>query len=131
MKTQVIIAAAALACFATVESFATDLKKMVPSGTHIEVDHFTSLHEDCTPSGEIIIRVKSQPNHGSVTIKKGQIYPSYPSDNPRNVCNSKKAVGMTVDYVSEPDYVGSDSFSLLVLFPSGNGSEVNYSIDVK
>jgi len=114
-----------------VNSYAYDLKKMVPSGANVNVDHFYSVYEDCSPTGEIVVRIKTQPSHGKVVVKKGTGYTNFKPENPRNACNTKKLPVINVEYTSENNYFGNDYFGLLVLYPNGNGEEYYYNIEVK
>lgn len=123
-----VMIALALAGFAG-ESLAADF--VMPMNTTRQVGVRYSLHEDCTSAGETVIRITGAPTHGNVAVKTGSDYPNYPLDNPRKICNARKVKSTQVWYTPQRNFVGSDTISVDVLYPSGNSVQTTYTIAVR
>jgi hypothetical protein len=107
------------------------LTRVVPSGTNQRIGFFHALHPDCTPSGNVNMRVTKQPEHGTVETTTTTNFPTYPKDNIRSKCNQHKVKGVLVNYKAAEKYTGSDELDLLVLFPHGTAWEIHYNISVR
>ncbi len=93
------------------------------------IGHFASANPDCTSSGKTFVRVSRRSGHGVITMREGIGF-TYFAKMPQ--CNSTKLQGVTVEYLPERGYTGSDEFELDVISQFG-GSEalVTYAITVK
>jgi hypothetical protein len=107
------------------------LSVAVPSGESRQVGRYYSVHEDCTPYGDVTVRVVKQPSNGTVAIKDGDVYTGFATTNPRYVCNSRPVKGKQVWYTAHDGLIGADSFSLQVIFPDGKESLVDFSVAIK
>jgi TonB family protein len=92
------------------------------------IGHFASANPDCTSSGKTFVRVSHPPNHGGVTMREGFGF-SYFENKPQ--CNSTKLSGVTVDYLPEGGFTGSDEFVLDVINQTGYEALVTYSLTIK
>ena len=104
--------------------------RIVPSGTNQRIEFITALNPDCTSSGDVNVRVTSQPEHGKVEITSTSGFPSYSKESNRYKCTQHRVKGVLVNYKAEK-YVGDDAFDLLVLYPGGFAREVHYDISVR
>jgi hypothetical protein len=101
------------------------------SGMTLRLVHVGELHEDCTPSGEVVVRILKTADHGAVASRAGEGYTNYPQSNPRNQCNYKPTPGVNVFYTSPPGYMGSDSVVLDVFYPGGTERQYTFNVNVK
>ena len=92
------------------------------------IGHFASVNPDCTSSGKTFVRVSRPPSHGSVTMKEGIGF-SHFENKPQ--CDSTKLPGVTVDYLPERGFTGSDEFVLDVINQTGYEGLASYSITIK
>jgi hypothetical protein len=105
--------------------------RVVASGKNRQIGFFTSLSPECTPTGDVELRITKQPEHGTAETATTSYWPGYPKENIRAKCNVHKVRGVQVNYKSAEKYVGDDAFDLLVLFPSGTAWEVHYDVSVR
>jgi hypothetical protein len=92
------------------------------------IGHFASANPDCTPSGKTFVRVSRSPGHGGITIKEGMGF-TYFDKMPQ--CNSTKLRGMTVEYLPERGFAGSDEVERDVISQTGYEALVTYSLTIK
>jgi hypothetical protein len=85
----------------------------------LPVAHVTSLNLDCSSVGETVVRVVKTPEHGVVTVRQGEGYSSYASENPRHQCDFRPTPGTNLMYVSNPGYTGPETVAVDAIFPSG------------
>jgi hypothetical protein len=69
--------------------------------------------------GATSVRVLEPPQHGRLTVGKGQGFTSFEKDNQRYDCNMRKSDGTYVFYEPEDGYEGADSVTLDITFPWG------------
>jgi hypothetical protein len=98
--------------------------------TPLKLAHFADLNPDCSPVGDLIVRVAKNPEHGVVTLRRGEGYTSYGTQNPRYQCSFRPTSGMSVIYLSNPGYVGPDSLAVDV-FGGGSEGQQTYDLTVK
>lgn len=101
------------------------------SGTPLLIFHYSALNPDCSPRGEIVVRVTGEPAHGQVRTVPASGYSSYVQPNPRNACNDRKTPGIDVIYTAQAGYAGPDVFNVDAIFPGGGESEATDHITVK
>ncbi len=82
-------------------------------------------------AGQLTVRVLEQPQHGTLSIEKGQASTDFPEDDGRAACNTRQSDGTLVFYQSSADYRGADSITLYVVSPLGDAATRHYTIDVK
>ena len=104
--------------------------RIVPSGANQRIEFITALNPDCTSSGDVNVRVTTQPEHGKVEITSTSHFPSYAKESNRYKCTQHKVKGLLVNYKPEK-YVGEDAFDILVMYPGGFAREVHYAISVR
>jgi hypothetical protein len=104
---------------------------VVPSGKERQVGFFTSINPDCTGAGDIERRLIKEPKNGKVELEQGPGFPTYPPNNPRNICNTKQVQGIRIKYTSKDGFVGKDAFDVEFLAPLGGDYIWKYSVTVK
>jgi hypothetical protein len=105
--------------------------RVVISGTKTQIGFFHSLNPDCTSSGETIVRVTKQPEHGTTDITTINGFALYKKDNIRARCNEHKVKGPAIFYKSEDKYVGDDTIDFLVIFPKGFAWDLHVNVKVR
>jgi hypothetical protein len=80
------------------------------------IGHFIQLTPSCESVGLPTVRIAVPPQNGRLSIEEGQDFPTYPKDNPRFLCDSKKAPALLLYYTSNPGYLGADSTKLDLVF---------------
>jgi hypothetical protein len=105
--------------------------RIVPAGVKRQLGFFTSLNPDCTPSGEIVARLKIHPTKGEAEIDQGPGYPNFDSLNQRYHCNGKLIEGYRINYRSDKDFNGTDVFEVEFFTPNGQQVVWKYSVSVK
>jgi transglutaminase-like putative cysteine protease len=105
--------------------------RFVAAGQKLRLEFAYDIEADCTSRGQTTVRVLAQPAHGTVTIEKGQAFTSFPKENQRYECNTRKSDGTLIFYEPNSDYTGADSATLYIIYPSGSARTVRYSIEVK
>jgi hypothetical protein len=117
---------------AEVEAYAQQtLIKGASSGEKQKMNDFIGLNPDCTATGVAKVTVVTPPEHGAMTVERGEAYPSFPRDNPRSACNTRKAPAVLLYYQSAPGYTGNDTAVVEVVFPAGNLRHQTYMITVR
>jgi TonB family protein len=93
------------------------------------IGHFASTNPDCTSSGKTFVRVYRSPSHGGINIKEGIGF-TYFEKMPQ--CNSTKLQGVTIEYLLERGFTGSDEVELDVMSQFGDSETlVTYNITIK
>ena len=103
----------------------------VPVDTPREISKLYAVNEDCTSAGDAVVRLTTQPAHGTITMRKGKDYPNYRAPNPRVSCNRRLVASTQVWYNPQRGYAGPDSVSLDVLYPNGSSQQFTVSISVR
>lgn len=91
----------------------------------------SSTLPDCTTDGYPTVTIVRKPQNGLAEAEKTDAYPTFPKDNVRSACNSKKVPGVGFYYTSNPGFVGTDYASFELLYPDGNLRTLNFSISVR
>ena len=102
--------------------------KVVVADNTLTIGHFASANPDCTSSGKTFVRVSRPPSHGGVTMREGLGF-TYFEKMPQ--CNSTKLQGVTVEYLPERGFTGSDEVELDVISQTGYEVLVTYSVTIK
>jgi hypothetical protein len=113
------------------ETTPREITEMVAAGQKLRVAFLYSIQPNCSPVGQIAIRILEQPQHGTLTIEEGQGFTIFADDNPRAACNTSKSDGTLVFYRPNDDYLGTDAISLSISYPSGHTATRHYMIMVE
>jgi transglutaminase-like putative cysteine protease len=108
-----------------------ELTRFVAAGQKVRVEFLYDIEADCSSMGQTTVRVVAQPQHGALTVENGQAFTTFPKDNQRYECNTRKSDGTLVFYEPNSDYTGGDSASLYIIYPNGTAQTRHYSIAVK
>ncbi|QPC91861.1 hypothetical protein [Mesorhizobium sp. INR15] len=109
----------------------TTYEKTALSGQEIYIFLDTNLNPDCTSAGMDDVKAISGPNHGSIRIVDGKVYPNYPKGSDRYKCNSQSDDGIQAFYKSAPGFKGQDQVSLSIHTFTGNARDVVVTINVE
>jgi TonB family protein len=138
MKSRIILVACLFAilnngCVSTPRNNAASMpiEKTTFSGTVQPVYYFYSLNADCTPNGLPTVEVVKAPSHGSIQVENVEGFTGYPSTNQRYQCNTQKRPTVVAAYISEKAFVGTDTFTLKGIFPSGNTTTKEFVVSVE
>jgi hypothetical protein len=105
--------------------------KVAVAGKPLVLGKGVSVNPDCSSAGDFVIRVTSPPSHGSVSIRRAGVYPSFRASNRRSACNQRRVPGVTAVYVARRGYTGPDTVGLEYIGPSGSYRESTYNILVR
>lgn len=105
-------------------------QSFVASNLKTRISWFSSMNPDCSSDGEIQYRILKKPSHGEISIVNDLGFPSYPNDNVRSSCNSKKLPTLNIFYKPSDGYIGEDHLEFVVLYPDGTATRWDYSIIV-
>jgi hypothetical protein len=115
----------------SVTAHAQWITKNVVSGQPLMLGFLYSTNPDCTARGFPTVRVVQAPQNGRVAIAKTRDFPSFHPLNERSDCNDRRVPGMSMRYVSNRGYLGTDSVTLEAIWPSGMMKQRTFSIQVR
>jgi len=105
--------------------------KVVASGGHVILWVATALNPDCSSNGPVTFKVVKSPTHGKMSIRSARVFPSYPPNNLRSVCNTRRVAGQQVNYVSRNGFTGVDLVEFEIFYPAGQGTITRIPIIVR
>ena len=108
-----------------------ELARVAAAEQKLRLDFLYKILPGCSSAGQLKVRVLEQPQHGTLSIEKGQASTDFPEDDERAACNTRASDGTLVFYQSNADYRGADSITLYVVSPLGDAVTRHYAIDVK
>ena len=108
-----------------------EASQVVAAGQKSRLRFLYAIQPDCSSQGRTTVRVLEPPQHGKLTIEYGQGFTGFRTDDRRYECNTRKSDGVLIFYESNPEYLGSDSFTIYAIYPFGNVGTYHHSIDVK
>src|ERR1700709_923803 len=94
-------------------------EKFVGSGGHVTLWEVTALNPDCSSNGPVTFKIIKSPTHGDMNIASTGVFPTYPPNNLRHVCNSRRVPGQRVSYTSRAGYSGMDLVEFETIYPAG------------
>ena len=104
---------------------------MVPSDQKRRIDFIYWLEPDCSTPELPVLRVVEQPRSGKLAVERGTGFTNFPQTNPRHECNRRKSEGITLVFEPNPHFVGRESITVEILYPSGSAVKRHYAIEVK
>jgi hypothetical protein len=105
--------------------------RVVPAGGRFTGQYWMAINPDCSLLDYPTAKVVSPPSNGTVSITKGRAFPFFPPANPRSACNRRRAPATMMEYRPARGFVGSDSFTVDVIFPTGAEHTEVYNFTVK
>jgi len=108
-----------------------ELTRAVPAGRQRRLDFVYFLNPNCSSMGLATVRVLEGPTHGKLTVENGTGYPNFSQTSQRYECNRLQADGVAVFYEPNPEFTGTESATIDVVFPSGFSRKRHYAIEVK
>jgi hypothetical protein len=101
------------------------------SGMPLKLYFASSTNPDCTAAGHPTIKLVAAPQHGHTRITAARDFVTFRESNVRSVCNTRRVAGTAAHYVSQRGYVGPDSTTIEVIWPSGRLLNLTYNISVR
>lgn len=129
MRLAVFASAIAMALLPNAPAHA--FSKVAASGATIQLYAAYSINPDCSASGQPIIRITQSPQYGRLTTQATRVFPRFPPNNPRSICNARGAPGLKLFYRSQRGYVGQDAVAIDVFYPNGQNQQSSFDITVR
>src|SRR5947209_555494 len=105
--------------------------RVVAANGALKNQTYQSLNPDCSSMGYPTVTVVTPPANGRLVVSKGRDFPNYPPSNPRSFCNTRRTPGTVVEYRPNRGFVGSDAFTLDIIYASGDERNDSFNITVK
>jgi hypothetical protein len=109
----------------------TEVTRTAVQDQRLRMATLFDLNPDCSVIGIPTVRILEPPKSGTVSVEKGNGFPSFPENSSRAKCNAGSVDGEFVFYMPKPGYVGSDSVMVEVIYPDGTAATRHYAIEVK
>ena len=109
---------------------ASPTQQTIVAGTSQPVWYVYALRPDCTSAGSPTVQVVRAASHGSVVVKNVDHFTEYPSTNERYECNKTRSPSLAVIYSPDASFVGTDTFMVQSVFPSGDMRAKYFKITV-
>jgi hypothetical protein len=106
-------------------------QKTALSGQEIYIFMDSNLNADCSSAGRDIVKAVAGPNHGTVRLVGGKVYPHYSKGNDRYKCKLRKDDGIKGFYRSKPGYKGHDQITFSIHTYTGNVHSATVNINVE
>ncbi|MGI4809552.1 MAG: hypothetical protein ACRYF2_15765 [Janthinobacterium lividum] len=90
-----------------------------------------SLARDCSPLGQVVAKVVTPPEHGTVAIEDSMAFSNYTPGDPPYLCNAKKSPATLITYRSASGFSKQDVASVQIFFPDGHAPTMLFHIDVR
>ena len=100
------------------------------AGSTIRVDHFRHINPDCSNIGLARVAATTPPRGGRVEFKPEGGFPTFPADNPRAHCSSRRVPGVAVYYRPDRNFSGADNFSVDIYWVDGVLWSRDYTVQV-
>lgn len=104
--------------------------KTTTAGATLSLAGPQALGPDCRPSGPVVVKVTTPPDHGAVHVAQGMIFSNYKPGDPPYPCNARKTSATLVSYQAVAGFVGEDVAVIQVFFPNGQAPMIRYNITV-
>jgi len=110
---------------------AANSTKVAAAGKPLILFQAYSANPDCTATGAITMKTLVAPEHGRVTFQRTGVFPTFPSWNVRERCNTRRVPGIKAIYTSQRGYQGIDRLAVEVIYPNGNYRRHGFGIVVR
>jgi hypothetical protein len=105
--------------------------KVVEHGRSIKVDSFGTYNPDCSVIGRATVSVTAPPQGGTVETSDGRAFPTFLSGNIRFQCDKRNLPATLLYYRAAPSFTGTDTFTIEVVFGSGEARQLRYTVNVR
>ena len=109
---------------------AWSIERIVPKGEKRRLMFLTGLNPDCSSQGKTIVKLTGKPKSGTVTLEEIEHFPNNTHEDYKK-CNTDKVRGTAVNYDPNPDFVGTDTFSGTVLYPSSRARKFEMKVTIE
>jgi hypothetical protein len=131
MRIPTILASVAALLATVAAAQAQSASRAAASGMPLKLYFASSTNPDCTAAGHPTIKLVAAPQHGHTRITAARDFVTFRENNVRSVCNTRRVAGTAAHYVSQRGYVGFDSTTIEVIWPSGRLVHMTYNISVR
>jgi hypothetical protein len=131
MRKSIILASVAALLAPIATAHAQTVSRAAASGAPLKLFFASSTNPDCTAAGHPTIKLVAAPQHGHTRIGAARDFATFREGNVRSVCNTRRLAGTSAYYVSQRGYLGPDSTTIEVIWPSGRLLHVTYNISVR
>lgn len=111
--------------------YETKSYRVVTSGQSAKIATFTPVDQDCRSRGSTTANVLGTPEGGTVEIRAGSAYPSFPTTDVRSHCNHRLVPATLVFYHATTGFFGDDAVVLEIIDPEGRAWRVRYPLSVR
>jgi hypothetical protein len=108
---------------------AQTITKTVSAAGVLKLSHYASVNPDCSVLGMPVVRISTAPTHGVVRTLKTSAFSNFTA--PFDRCNTRRVAGVSAEYRPERGFVGTDTFSLDIIYASGREQTESFVVTVK
>ena len=130
IATAAVLSLAAVPAMAQVQQV-TPNYKVVEHGRSVKVANYGSYNPDCSSIGRATINLMSAPQGGTVETANGHDYPVFTSNNVRFQCDKRSLPSTQLYYRAAPNFTGTDTFTVEVVFSGGEARQYRYTVYVR
>jgi hypothetical protein len=101
------------------------------AGQKMQLYFLYAIEIDCSAVEGYVYEITKKPEHGIAELVPHTDFPIFPKNNPRAKCNEQKVDGYSLSYKANAGYKGPDSFTYVMIGPSGFAWERTYRFNVR
>jgi hypothetical protein len=121
-----------MSSLASAQEIATPpINKIVLSGERTRVWMTYDLNPNCSPKGEIRLRLIEPPKHGDIEMVTEKGFTVYPKDSQMYSCNEKQSDVHAYYYRSRDGFTGKDRFVGEAFYSNGAYRKGVINVDVR
>lgn len=107
------------------------VERTVVSGVETRIGEFYELNADCSPIGDITVKMLKPPKSGLSESEDAVLVTNYDALNQRAACNRKKSQEAILTYRSRVNFRGKDLVEAQIIYPRGIAVKYRFMIEVK
>lgn len=107
------------------------IHKTTTAGAPLGLAAPQALDRDCVPLGQVVVKVLTPPDHGTIHVGQGTVFSNYQPGDPPFPCNARKTPATLVSYHAADGFLGDDVAVIRIFFPDGRAPTVRYDITVE
>lgn len=90
------------------------------AGKKVSLGASFNVNPDCSAGKTSLVKIASNPSHGTASLASISGYPDFPKGEPRYKCNTRRVPKTAVYYTPAPGFIGSDSVGIATKSPSAS-----------
>ncbi len=106
-------------------------EKVAVAGKVQRLGYINSINADCSPAAIPSVSILQPPRQGRVTFRRGLDYSSYPANNVRSRCNTRKINSMVTFYEPSINAYGDDLFAVEYVDLYGTPRRFQYHVSIR